>query len=662
MEGQGELVSMDVDLNPQKAIIPAINDQITGKLLTQSAGINPRFVNAVTLDHTFTAHEETRYLPVTPSSAETIIFKFVLPHFTHARDIMIVLPMILGCKAYDATDTNAITDPNLMMGAQALADLHANLAPAGLLTVFGNNMKITIGGVNIFSDFSATQQGIAMCAKSLKGNYDKYELHKVVGPDNYFYGSFARGYKPEFDPFRNPKTWHYEFGLMKTLGNAGLCNLTSQGTTDRAGFLHELVTVPFYYLHNLFQQDIHFPPGVEISVEFTPPSTKDLWVGDRTLAQIRTAGYTWSIFGNKSIPTAATPLSTGTWSQHRVSWTDVRVNSYAQTLIPTHTAFAIHSFHKKCLPNVAAALQEARILNAFVYNYTERYMKVGCKFQNKNVRDYRFILTPNQTIPQIIHMAWVNPQPYVTADTVDTTITFDKQNAATRWAYLGKLDNPNKDTTAWFAGTPLMWNPRSITISRGGYNEIYIMPRRYDNTSFYGQNSVALPNVAYDAATLTSYGYHAVGVQTATEHPTVEFFKRYSKYEMQKYSVNGRPDLDVDTSVNVPVQWQTTYQGKGAYLSLKINPCPVDIGVYNNDANTYVVQVNIEMNTDDPYLSVAGFVDNFTEFQIISDVPAQYSVTFDGTVERYVYPKLLQSNKSKTAGNVAEAVQNAASG
>jgi hypothetical protein len=651
---------MDVDLNPQKAIIPAINDQVSGKLITQTAGINPRFVNNVTLDHTFTAHEEYRYLQLNPATSDQILFKFVLPHFTHVRDITIVLPVIIGVKAASST-TTPVTDPNTIMGSAALAANHCNLAPAGLLQIFGEELSITIGGVDIFSDFSRTQQGIAMTAKSLKGDYDMYEVHNLVGPSKYFYGSFSRGYNPIYDPFRNPTKWHTEFNLFKILGESGLCHLSSAANaTERAGHLFELLTVPLALLHPLFQQDIHLPPGVEISISFYPASTKNSWAVDETPAQQRAkADYRWTTFGHKAIP--GTVGDAGQWFPFKQTWANVKTNSYVISLIPTHQALAVHSFHKKCMPNIAAALQEARILNAFVYNYTERYRKVGCKFINSSTREYRFILTPNQTIPQIIHIAWVNPLPYVVQDT-SNALVFDGSNATTKWAYVNTLDDPNGDTTHYFAGTPLMWTPRSITISRGGYNEIYIMPRKYDNTSWYGQLSVPTPTNAYDEAAFTSRGYHANGVQTATQHPTVEFFQRYKNYEQQKQSLNGRPDLDYRNELEIPLDWQTTYQSKGDYISLKINPCPVDIGIYNNDSNTYVVQIAIEMNTEDPYLKLAGFVENFTECQIISDIPAQFSVTFDGTVERYVYPKLLQSNTSKTAGNVAQAIQNAASG
>jgi hypothetical protein len=277
-----------------------------------------------------------------------------------------------------------------------------------------------------------------------------------------------------------------------------------------------------------------------------------------------------------------------------------------------------------------------------VYNY-QLYSQYEMGIYQTGQSVYKFILTPNQQIPQLLHFAWINKRciqklynqtawPYSRA-----VAPFWAENAAITL----QAANAGGVTTTFFSYTPLPVPLKYLKISKGGYEETVYAPNQYNDTSF--KNGLTAAALVYADQPLLCPNMHLLGTHRLTTTPSERYYAHTDKYEFASRQMNSRPDIDISTTVPIS-QTNLFNKGHADYITMKLNPATQDIALYPTDLQAYNIGVEVEIDTTDSYFAKSGLTDKETVFVCIREYPAQLVIDASGKVTQYTWPNLLLSN------------------
>jgi len=501
--------------------------------------------------------------------------------------------------------------------------------------------------------------------------------------------------------FTNPQTPYqqsdnnYERRLSRVLADRALIaeNSSDFGVNANRTFTQiiENISFPFHTLHSLFQQNIILPPGIQFIIEFEIPGYVNFSQNYTTVDGIvGAAPYVpnakWYSFGYV-MPMYEDPMWNDNFDdltfQQVTAWPNKSVNY----LVSIFWNSVFNSITMNCLdmkPEIARSLQDERIKRPLVYNYSQMVATtVGNFVPGQYV--YNFTLPPNQAIPTQFLFAWVNPTMYLgpansntfplqpnTSSYAPGSTTIGRNYTTDPWNYQAPLEGYNNANTKVFAGTdidnefggfdgpnpfdtninrqflgtsftPLPIPYKRMILRRGGFQEIYQYGTYYDGL---GNNIYAFQmsekrtfeplkpsRQLVNAATL-------YGPKNITPDSTQKYFDHLEEYQWDKKSTNGLGPLERRMKYSYTQGWLS----EGKWCAFQVNPAKQDIGQYPSDQNAYTIDVVLEMDLDSTNNIVNWTGLNAQSMLVcVRVLPAQLSLSADGTCRTYVWPNLLVS-------------------
>lgn len=626
------------------------------------------FVNGVTRDMTYDQISQTREQPTTNNDSQTV-FQCTIPDLVPARNIILTVPLCFVAKGFvDTITADSVTSgtPNngQYAGVNCLDWYVDNINCGAILNIFENS-KLFINGVDILNNFCKTKQGIAMVAKSIRGELDLAKVDMLTG-SRYGYAAQSLVPKPMSQlaleaqaqmPRENLFTWLRRTGsvynFMKTASTTGLL----------AGTKLEVVSIPLYLVYSFFQQDIVLPPGIIITLELNWP----------------TSGTGWSFAYNKAddnlklsaaryMPICARPRATLATTQNfedsrPVSFTDLLEGCVAVTVCNYHPDLSLYFTCNRPRANLHLEYQLMRKAAPLVYNYQLYSMyEMGTFVTGQS--NYKFILTPNQQVPQLLHFAWINKRGHIRTYAHTTAWPYDRTAAAfthanDAWKIL-IANNPINGHPS-FSYTPLRVPMEYIKISKGGYQEVKYSPNEYNKQSALFSRGLVSAGLNGVNQPLLAPNLQLLGCHRLTTSPSERYFQRTQKYEFGSRTMNSRPDIDISTQVPLSQEQMFNF-GLTDYITIKLNPASQDVGLYSTDLQAYNISVEVQLDTTSSWFTQMPTLTQETAFVCIREYPAQLTISADGTVTQYTWPNLLISNVGPPTGQSQQAPANNAPG
>jgi hypothetical protein len=660
------------DMDTVEASIPTLAlDNSVGNLVNTITNFDPQLVSGVTLDSSHMAYEQQRVMAKTMGS-NYVRWDVTLKNNTHMSDIIIQVPChVVARGAQNVTlAAKVASDPTASgVNGATLQNSAFNMNAAGVCSIF-HNLRIRIGNTEILGNFEQSKQGIANTCRAVKGAY--WQRSILTGGPRYFNGALYPGV-PHNSTNSNmqqilPGNEFLLWCAARGLHQHKFTHVADESRYAHARSLFEIFAIPLYLLIPQFQQNAFLPAGLQIIIEceFPTSCTGFSWSKTGLLSNTTNTNYTYTIIAQGTVPVvtnSTVALTDGRlYEDNRpIPYTDLPPKSIAISVVTEHPELCVYIHNVIFQPQIERALFASRATRLSIYNYIHRNLLNLGTWQG--FTRYQFMIPQNQAIPQVMKFGWVNPICRHSLLAANRDIKFTGNNntpymsveahAAANTAH--KFDQAL--SVIHFSGVPARILPTQMIISRGGYSEIYYNTQYYESTNPRGailtDRSIAQITAAKLAMVSSLGRLRVFNNRTLTKTPAEAFFTDWRRYEMQKTTMTDYINTDSDTKSITSEPLLSSCVWYSDYIEIKLNPAYMDLGMYSSDQNNYLITLQLLYDANDPLLnSSSGLTNNFTQFHVIREYPAQFTLDGKNNIRLFSWPNLLvESGNIQTTQN-----------